>query len=131
MKLKIISGLLAPFPQAAGGDPQDVLMAHIAALEDIPVMFIGAAAGNFNRGTVAGYNPSFAPTPPAISKEARRLWAKELDERNYRQKLKQQDALPQIERTTEDVSHRKAAVDRILGQSKLGTMRKSNGPDYS
>jgi hypothetical protein len=74
----IINRLLASFPPGHSGDGKTALESYIIGLSDLPIEHVKTATVQFLRGNVAGHNPAFAPSPPQIAIEARRLEQEEI-----------------------------------------------------
>lgn|GEM_PF-4845315 len=72
--LVLINRLLAAFPAGHSGLGAEVIDAYQIGLAEIPVEHIAQAVVNFLRGNVKGHNPAFAPSPPQVVIEARRIW---------------------------------------------------------
>jgi len=108
-RLKIISGLLAPYAQSASGDPKEIVGAYIDAISDIPTMYVSEAARRHNAGKVPRHSLSFAPTPAELADEARNIWHAEIYREQRQRRLDEQlKLLPLPEYSEEEKAHRKA-----------------------
>lgn len=120
--------MLAGFP-ATGGDPSVTAKAYLVAVRDIPPEYVELACGRFLSGQVSDRrNPSFAPSGEELSREARRLWSRNLEAgaRDRRAQLQIEQRDPKL--TAEAMARRRELVESLQGDiARLGN-RDTNRP---
>jgi hypothetical protein len=108
--LEIITRLLAPFGLSAGqGD--EALDGYLIGLRDVPLDYVAMAVANFLGGKVERADHNFAPKPPEVALEARRLWHHDL---RLQEVAHPRLPPPDIEKTPESRARVKAKMAEFI-----------------